>query len=139
MQEEQKINWQKEADKLKEAGDFGTRNWWRPMPGVYKIKILSDGEKYEYDFEQKDQNGNTTVKKVNKIRLETEITGQKYDWGVTVGVTRNSLYGQLVLIAKQKGTLINEEITLSIKGMGKQRTYIIKEAAPLVIEEEFVV
>ena len=51
---------------------------------------------------------------------------------MTEGVTSDSLFGQLVLIASSKGKLEGSEINLIVKGTGKQKRYTILEALPLM-------
>jgi hypothetical protein len=123
----EKINWKEEANSLKEGKDFEDRNWWKATAGQHKIKILSDGEKYTTTIKEKED-----VKTIDKVRFEIEINNEKFSWGVTQGITQRSLYGQLVLIGEQKGTLKDEVITLLVKGSGKQVDYTVLEALPLM-------
>jgi hypothetical protein len=118
------VNWNEEADKLKQQAEFERFDWWKAVTGQHKIKILSDGKKYE--FVDKD-----TEKTVKKVRFDIEVKQQKFSWGVTEGMTQDSLFGQLVLLAVAKKGLAGQEINLVVKGTGKQKRYTILEALSL--------
>ena len=87
---------------------------------------MSGGEFYTTEWEEKE---------IEKVRFEVEINGQKYSWGVPKGITENSLYGQITLIATSKEKLEGQEINVVIKGEGKSRAYTILEALPLMKKE----
>ena len=121
------IDWKGEKDGLKQP-----LNWWRPTAGAHKVKILTDGEFYTTEFQDRGE--------VEKIRFEIEVdvrgTKEKFVWGVTRGTTSSSLYGQMVLIGASRGSLKDAEITLIVKGEGKNKDYLISEAVPLMNQEE---
>lgn len=125
---ESTIDWNKEANELKQREE---RNWWKPSPGQYTVNFLSNGEKYITQWEDK------TIAKVHFIIEVNELKGDQvvrnqYDWGVTQGETPNSLFGQIALIGKNaNGQLMGGNITLIIKGEGKERNYTVLEAIPL--------
>ena len=112
------MEWQKEVESLKKA-----RNWWKPIAGQHKVRFLSDGEEYETEWEGKI---------IPKVRFDIKINNEELSWGVTKGSTKNSLYGQLALIGRAKGTLVNEEITLIVKGKDKDTDYTVLESLDLM-------
>ena len=121
------MDWENEVRGLKQAGE---RNWFKAKPGKHKIKFLSNGEEYTTKWEDKE---------IKKVRFDIESEGSKLSWGVPKGMTENSLYGQIALIGKATGNLENQNITLVVKGMGKEVSYTILEALPLMSAEEEVI
>lgn len=127
------MDWNQEVKGLKQARE---RNWWKPTAGRYNIKFLTDGEEYQTDWPTKDKDGNDTKKTINKVRFEVEINGNKYDWGVTKGITENSLYGQIALVGMNRDSLVGSNIDLAIKGKGQDMNYIVMEAVSLMAAKE---
>lgn len=128
------MDWKQEKINLRPTSF--ERNWWDMiLPGKYKVKFLDEGEPYEYTLETKE--GQKTIQ---KVRFGVEIkrfTGEgfhevgKKDWGVTKGLTENSLYGQIVLVANAgSGLLAGKEVTLIVLGSGKEIRYTVEEALP---------
>jgi len=124
QKEESNIDWNKEKENLR-VGTY--RNWWKPTPGQHKISFLTDGEKYTTFFDERE---------VHKVRFDVHIDGEDYSWGVVLGETQNSLYGQLVLIADSWGGLQDKAINLIVKGVGKETSYAVIEALPLMHSED---
>ena len=122
------MDWKKEKESLKQAQN---RNWWKPTTGQHKIKILTDGEEYQYEFDD-----GIAKKVIQKIRFEVEIAENKLDWGVSKGISESSLYGQLSLVGAERGTLIGTEITLVVKGSGMEISYTVLEALDLMTKPE---
>ncbi len=119
---EQKIDWMKEANALKERGE----GFWKPKPGQHTIVFLSDGLFKESEFEGK---------MIPKVQFEISIDKATYLWDVTRGQTRGSLYGQIALIAKAHGGKVSgEKITLIVKGTKKETQYTVLEALSLMQE-----
>lgn len=118
------IDWLKEAKNLQETPDFGELEWWKPSEGRYIVRILNNGVPYESEFGTGER-----ARVLDKIRLEIETDNERWNWGITKGKTRKSLYGQLCTIAeKNEGRLEKTKITLLVKGKGKDKEYIILEA-----------
>jgi hypothetical protein len=122
-------------DYQKEKIALKSRNYWKPTTGIHKVKILTEPESFEYVWEEEGKEPKT----IKKEGMKVEVKGKEYDWAVIKGITHNSLWGQLVLIAAAKGKLEGEEITLIVKGSGKEVSYTIEEALPLMVKEETVV
>ena len=116
------MDWKMEKENLTTGEE---KNWWKVTPGQHKIKFLSEGEEYSYDWEGE---------VINKVGFKTEVNEDKaiFDWGVTKGKTANSLFGQIALVAENRGKLEGETITLVVKGMGKETTYTVLEALALM-------
>lgn len=134
------IDWQHEAESLKTNNGQEDKPWFNPQPGSHKIKIVEEGNEFNTEFE-----GTKFV----KIRLGIEVNGKQYNWSLTKGrldsdgklirTTENSLFGQIALIGKDKGTLQGQIINLIVKGSGKQRDYTIQEALSLMNKKEIAV
>ena len=68
-------------------------------PGQERIYVA--GEK---EFENKDG----VKEKKKQARLQLEFSKRQYTWDVGVGLTKSSVYGQLMLVGKNKGKLLGE-------------------------------
>jgi hypothetical protein len=121
------MDWNKEKKSLIEGAE---RNWLKLTPGRHEILFLSDGEEYTIEWE-----GET----VNKVRFKVKVNDVLYDWGITKGVTQNSLYGQLVLVAASGNGLDGRKVHLIVRGSGKETVYTVEESIPLMkVKEEKV-
>jgi len=111
-------DWHERAKKLNNGIDF-----LRLEAGSHKVKFLGDGEQRTVDYDGE---------KVNKIFIPVEHKGEKYTWTVTEGYTYNGLYGQIVLIGQEHGSIVDVEVTVLVKGSGKNKDYTITEAIELI-------
>jgi len=118
------MDYKQEKESLKQTNNL---DWWKPTAGKYTVKILSEPEEYDVEWEGK---------AIPKVRVEVEVNGNKYSWGITRGLTENSLFGQLVLVGDNKGKLKDETITLLVKGSKKDTEYTVEEALPLMTKKE---
>jgi len=120
------MDFNKEKEGLQESKD-----WWKPLMGQHKVKFLSNGEEEEpHEWEGR---------MITQVRYDIELNGKLLNWGVTKRPTRGSLYGQIILIGANSGTLINQEVNVIVKGSGKETSYTILEALPLMgIKEETI-
>jgi len=117
------IDYQKKMGELKDEGDFERSEWLKTPEGQHRVKFLSEGIPYvaEYEGEKRD-----------KIRFDVESDGKRYSWGISVGITKRSLYGQLLRVATEqapKNQLVGKTVTLLVSGSGKKRSYVVLEAA----------
>ena len=119
----EEFNFKEEVGKLKEAKDYDNNDWWKSSPGKHVIVILTNPVKFTTEWEGKT---------INKVRVEMELNKVRFNWGITIGETENSLYGQLMLVGENVGTLIGEIITLVVKGVNKKTSYTIIEALDLM-------
>jgi len=123
-------NYQTEKEALKQPNE--DRNWWKPTIGTHKIKIVTEPEPFEFPWKEKD--GEEKI--IKKEGMKIHINGEEYDWSVNQGITENSLWGQLLLVAAHNGFLKDQEITLIVKGSGKETSYTVLEALPLMTVKE---
>lgn len=93
--------------------------WFNPDAKQYKVKILELANEYQAFFDNQ---------QITKKRIVIEVEGKKKNWGITIGKTTASLYGQLMKAGKNMGNLEGNEITLIVKSDGKKRDYTIMEA-----------
>lgn len=119
------MDWNKEKNGLQKAGE--QNEWFKPQAGQYKVRFLTNGEEYETVWEDKT---------MQKVRFDIEIKNKKYSWGVTKGKTEISLYGQIALCGAAMEGLVDKEITLLVKGSGKDVDYTVIEALPLMSPKE---
>jgi len=118
------MDYKQEKESLKQTNKL---DWWKPTAGKFSIKILSEPEEYDVEWEGK---------AIPKVRLDIEVNGKEHSWGVTRGMTENSLFGQLVLVGESRGKLKDETITLLVKGSNKDTEYTVEEALPLMTTKE---
>ena len=111
----------------------GTGNVFKPAKSQHKLHILS--EPTETVFKKED--GTETP----QIKLEVKVDGNTEQslWYVSKGTTTRSVFGQLILIGKNKGQLKGETVTLLTKKAqnkdGTQRNdYTVLEALPYMDE-----
>lgn len=99
--------------------------------GIYEVEIMSEMEFTEF---LKDDGT-----KVPQIKLLICENGKSKMWYVTKAKTTKSVYGQLVIIGKEKGILKGERITLIVaKGKDGMNTYTIPQAIKILQQQEVV-
>jgi len=114
------------ATRLTEAE---SKEWFKCSEGKYKVLFLSEGTPFEQEWE-----GET----ISKIRFDIEVTGKPYSLSVTEGQTKNSFYGQLMMVAtklKPINKLEGKTITLIVTGEGKKKRYTVLESVGISDEE----
>jgi len=116
-------DWKKEAEQL------GSSNFWKPQTGQYKVKFLDDGTPSTYE----DKNSGRVTEQLN---FKVEIDGEEKEWTVTKARTVNSLYGQIALLGRYHGSLVEKTITLLVKfdQQNNKREYTVQEALDLITE-----
>lgn len=80
--------------------------WWNQPVGSHRVKILEEGEQYTAKYRNQE---------IQKVRYVIEVNGTQYNWGVNKGKTSSSLWGQLVLLGREWGSLAGKTISLIIK------------------------
>jgi hypothetical protein len=66
---------------------------------------------------------------VKKVDLDIEVNGQKQTWRITVTHSQRSLYGQLVMLAKELGGLTDKTVKVMRQGSGRGTTYTVTAAS----------
>ena len=134
--ENERINYEKEYEELSKPKESG--EYFKPKNGKYDLLILEEGVKTWYEA--------SDGKKTEQMRLRIDFGGKMLDWFVTKGISFKSLYGQLVALAKEKGGLKGQRVTLLVKSGSKNKEgreindYTILEAVGLQpVKEEKVV
>ncbi len=110
----------KKPEELAQPQKLENLEWFNPSAGAHKVKILEEGNTYIVERENQIP--------LEKIRLVVKVNNKKLNWGINLGKTENSLYGQLCIIRGRFKTLIDREVTLLVKGEGKQKDYTVLEA-----------
>lgn len=123
------INYKEEVKKLQEYENF-KGEWFKPEAGQHKMVIVSAPEIIERDFGKPEQ---PDVKK--QMRLRIEVNKKPFTWDIGIGQTKNSVYGQLMLVGEAKGTLIGVPLTLLVKRSKDKNDYTIMEALDLMNPE----
>lgn len=119
MTQENLINYAEEAKKVKEY----IGGWFKPSSGKYKIKFLEEPKPVTKEIKDK---------VVDQIETEIELNNQNTNWSITKGKGVRSLYGQLMLVAEDRGKLKDETINLIVKGSGQDIDYTVTEAIDLI-------
>lgn len=118
------MDYNKEKESLIETTE---RNWWKPTAGQHSILFVSEAEEFDIEWE-----GET----IHKVAFKISVDNKEYDWSMTKGRTQNSLWGQITLVGANLGNLKGREITLVVKGEGKNTSYTVMEALPLMKPKE---
>lgn len=111
--------------------DREERNWWDVVGGQHVITIPDPlgGD----EFSGTDYKGNP----VQKVRYNIKVNNKDYDWSITKGKTKTSLWGQLALLIASKGDQVKDLVfNLVVKGDGTARQYTILEALPLLPKKQ---
>ena len=114
------FDYKTEMDKINAGGE-----WFRPGPGQYSLKILTEPEITDPFIDAKQE------RNVERIRFKVEYQNKAYDWCVCKAKTKTSLYGQLMLLGLDKTKLEGAKITLVVNSDGQKKIYTILEALPL--------
>lgn len=129
------INYQEEVTKLQTQKEI---NWFKPEAGQYNILVTAEPERIQKTFEKK-VNNETINEEVEQLRLNIEVDKKPFVWDIGVGQTTNSIYGQLMLLGKAKGKLMEEHLNLLVKRSNNKNDYTIMEALPYMkVKEEKV-
>lgn len=123
---QEKINYEEEVNRLSE---FESQAFFKPQAGDYKILFLAEPVPIEKEFEGE---------KKEQLRLHIEVDKEQYTWDIGKGQTKNSLYGQLILIGKERGGLKETSVQLLVKRSNNKNDYTVVEALPLMKKEEKV-
>lgn len=113
------INYAEEQKKLESFKPSEGSLYWKPEPGKYKVKALSELEEADpYKEEGKPD------KPQSQIKLE--INGEEKTWTFSLGKSLASTYGQLVKLATERGNqLIGTEFVVVVVSDGSKNAYTI--------------
>ena len=111
------MNWYKKE--LKDGEDFEDRPALKMEAGSHTLKILEVKEVEVSDF-------NKPEEKIKKLLIVVVYNNIEHAWFVTMGETKESLYGQLVELGKKTHGLINTEIEVIVAGSSKSKRYSVK-------------
>lgn len=115
------VNWNEEVENMKTSTEFLKLDM-----GQHKVTFLDDGEDKIVKYDEKE-----VVKRFFRVKHNNE----EKIWTMAKSETLNSLYGQIALIGRQYGSLVNQEITIKVKGEGKKKSYDVVEAFELTNTE----
>lgn len=114
--DKQIVDYASEEKKLEEA--INRPEFWNPNAGKYEVVILSEMSNYE--FTDKDN------KAQKRAKVSIEVAGKQFTWSFGIGITKASLYGQLIDYAKKHNNkLVGAKITLVVKSDGKKRDFTV--------------
>ena len=111
------INYTDELKRLESyvADDSG---YWSPEAGQHSVKSLGEIEPAD-PFED-------DVEKKPRAKLSIEVNGEKLLWGMGVGKTKASTYGQLINLASIKdGKLTDVQFTVVVTGEDRNKRFTI--------------
>lgn len=115
------INYAEEVKRLDAFTPGKVSLFWKPMPGQYKVKALTElneAEPFRKDGEPD--------KPQMKIELLVGDNHEKVIWTFSKGVSPASTYGQLCKMAIAcNGTLVNKEFLVVVTSDNKKNTYTI--------------
>ena len=121
------INYTDEVKRLgdyipKEAGDF-----WKPEPGQYKVKALTELEEAPaFEKEGQEPRPQKKVKILVKSSDKKPEINEEHNWTMAIGKTLASTYGQLCNLAKDhSGVLKDVEFMIVVISDGTKNSYSI--------------
>lgn len=118
------MDYQDELKKLSE----GSSDFWKPKPGQFKVKALSEIEEAE-PFVKKVKNettGEEREESTPQYRLRIAVGEEEKIWTFGKGKTPASTFGQLVeLAAKNNNQLSSVDFSVVVKSNGNKNDYTI--------------
>jgi hypothetical protein len=111
-------------DYEQEFEELGGSEFFTPSEGTNEIKFVSEGTADTVTYDEDE--GPRDV-----VRYDVVVDGEEFVWSVNKASSPSSLWGQLVKVARSKGGLEGEEITLIRNGTGTDTQYTVTEAADL--------
>lgn len=114
------MDYQIELKRLEEGGAF-----WKPKPGKFKVKALSELEEAEPYKKKSSKEGEADESKP-QAKLRILVDGEEKMWTFGKGLTLASTYGQLCKLAVEKSNkLKGVEFTVVVKSDGTKNDYTI--------------
>ena len=104
--------------------------WLKLTPGTHKLILLQEVPK--------PHKRETTIKNETKTLEQSDIlveyNKKTFKWSITKGITKRSLWYQIMALGKNWKTLTGKPINVIVKSDGQQRDYTIIEALPFLDE-----
>lgn len=114
------MKWSEEQNALEEYEKRmdDSVDWFKPEANnQYKIKFLTEGEPFEFEYDGK---------LVKKVLFRVLVGSTEFKWGVTKGLTKDSLFGQIVQLANLRGGVLKDSVmSLLVKGEKMTRQYAV--------------
>lgn len=112
------MDYQTELKRLQESS-----NYWKPKPGQYKVKALTELEDTD-PYVKKKPGEADEIHPQAKIKIL--VNGEEKTWTFGKGATTASTYGQLVEFAtKSNNSLKDKEFSVVVKSDGTKNDYTI--------------
>jgi hypothetical protein len=96
--------------------------FWKPKPGQYKAKALTEVEPAE-PYKEKQKDG--SVKEKPQVKIDMIVDDEKVTWTFAIGVSPASTYGQICKLALALGGLKDKEFLVVVTSDNKKNTYTI--------------
>ncbi len=103
--------------------------WWKPESGKHLVTLLNEGVKKPTVFKDKKTG---EEKPTNQVSFKISVKKEIWDWDITYAKTEQSLFGQMLLLARHWGSLTGKNITLIVKASKTKKEFTIEEALPLM-------
>jgi hypothetical protein len=111
------VDYQAEAKTLE---DFKRDDYWNAKEGKFEVIALSEISKYQQAYKD------GTLKEKAKLDIEVVSEKKRYIWTMGIGMTKASLYGQLIALAtKNSNKLTGVKFIVVIKNDGTKRDFTI--------------
>ena len=125
------MDYKKAAEELNNSVDI-----FKPELGTYNLVVVTEPEESIFI----DGKGVP----VDQIKMVVCFGGKKEDqklWYVRKGITTQSLYGQLIVVGQEHGTLVGQTIELIVNKQtdktGKtKKSYIVSEAIDILAKKD---
>jgi len=113
------INYMEEVRRLDSFVPGDASNYWKPKPGQYKVKALTELEEAQpFIAEGKEPK--------EQAKIDLLLGKDTVTWTIAKGISPASAYGQLCSLAsKLGGTLINKDFMIVVTNDKKKNTYTI--------------
>ena len=113
------VSYQDEQKRLESFKPEGKISFWKPKPGQYRVKALSELEE-SIPFKEPGKEDKP------QVRISLLIDDEVKYWTISVGKSQSSAYGQLVNLAIKNGNkLIGKEFMIVVTFDGKKNSYAI--------------
>jgi len=117
--------------RLNRLTEAESKEWLRLSEGKHTIEFLSEGTPFTQEWEN---NGRTELVRKLRFVVRNMADGKEYSFSVTEGLTKASLYGQLLLVATKIepiNQLKGKKVTILVTGNDKKKRYTVLEAVDL--------